>query len=165
MKKLTLLLAMSCALATSAVASTPVPSTMPALTRGEALDGVGGVHFAFDSAELDASDRAQIDRLATWLAEHPGYRLVVEGHTDAHGSAVYNVGLASARARVVREALLERAGVDRDRVIAVVYGKDSQPLASPYASGNRLAAIYATQLSIEQVKDLGLVRGTAVIWE
>lgn len=165
MRKLNLLIAMSCLAATSALAGTPLSSTMPALTRSEALDGVGGIRFGFDSAELDASDRAQIDRMAAWLTEHPGYRLVVEGHTDAHGSAVYNVGLASARARVVRDALLERAGVDRDRVVAVVYGKDNLPLATPYAAGNRLAAIYATRMSVREVTDAGLTRGTAVIWE
>ena len=40
---------------------------------------------------------AQVDRATRWLSQHPEYRIVLEGHTDAIGAAHYNEDLSMRR--------------------------------------------------------------------
>jgi len=66
------------------------------------------VRFEFDSAELTPMAQAVLDNLATALTtDLAPYRFVLEGHTDAVGSDVYNLELSERRARAARRYLLE----------------------------------------------------------
>ena len=63
---------------------------------------------------------------------------MIEGHTDARGSAFYNEVLSSRRAAAVKIYLVETHGIDPQRLKAVGYGKQ-QPIAGsdPNAGQNR----------------------------
>src|SRR5690349_12199133 len=52
------------------------------------------VTFKNDSAVLDGSGTAQVDRAALWLKVHPRYRIVLQGFTDEPGTSAYNEDLA-----------------------------------------------------------------------
>ncbi len=97
------------------------------------------VGFEFDSATLQPQARALVERLAEAM-DSPALRALrfrVEGHTDARGSAAYNEGLSSRRARAVVDTLIAR-GVATGRLEAVGKGF-SEPLdpADPGAPVNR----------------------------
>lgn len=85
--------------------------------------------FEFDRAEVDAETRSRIRQVAS-LLDSPvaaGRKLIVEGHTDALGSRLYNQKLSERRAEaVIRE--LTSAGVTRTRISLRAFGKD-KPLA------------------------------------
>lgn len=88
------------------------------------------VRFEFDSAMLTPTAQAVLDNLATALTtDLASYRFVLEGHTDAVGSADYNLGLSQRRARAVRDYLEAIYRIDGGRLSPI--GKGEQELLLP----------------------------------
>lgn len=97
------------------------------------------VRFAFDSADILPAARSQLDALAKGIKLLPADRaVVVEGHTDAAGDDDYNLELSRARARAVRDYLVQHHGIDASRLKTVGYG-ERRPVegTDPYAAVNR----------------------------
>ena len=88
---------------------------------------LGDVLFAFDKAELSAQAAPRMDKLASFLAQFPDRKVLIEGFTDSVGNDSYNLSLSERRAQAARDALVQR-GVDRTRISARGYGK-SHPVA------------------------------------
>ena len=110
----------------------------PDTAAGASVDTIGcncayalSLQFAFDSAELTASDTAQLDQIVPVL-KNPragSMRGTVSGHTDSRGSDAYNQKLSERRAQSVM-AYLGSQGVDiSSNFTARGYG-ESQPVAS-----------------------------------
>jgi outer membrane protein OmpA-like peptidoglycan-associated protein len=95
--------------------------------RGMVLT-LGDVLFDTAAATLKPGAGAVLDRVAGFLKENDGTKVMIEGHTDARGSEQYNQQLSERRAQAVVDALAFR-GIDRGRVEAVGRGK-SLPVAS-----------------------------------
>ena len=89
------------------------------------------VRFAFDSAELSAEARWQLDELARGLAE--AGEIVATAHADRLGGEEHNVALSARRADAVR-AYLEERGVPLGRVRVEARGA-SEPLAGLRCAG------------------------------
>lgn len=83
-----------------------------------------GIAFAFDSADLTERARRDLDNVADALngPALAGTRLTIEGHTDAAGSADYNLRLSQRRAEAVVDYLLLR-GVAAGRLRAAGFGE------------------------------------------
>ncbi|MBM3363504.1 MAG: OmpA family protein [Betaproteobacteria bacterium] len=101
------------------------------------------VNFDFDSTNLKNESKPQLERLAEALKNERllQLRFQVEGHTDARGSANYNLGLSSRRADSVLSFLVQQ-GIDRERLQAV--GKGFTELlepADPASAKNRRVRI------------------------
>jgi outer membrane protein OmpA-like peptidoglycan-associated protein len=97
------------------------------------------VRFEFDSAEITAAARTQLDALAEGIKMlQPDRLVVIEGHTDARGPASYNEVLSSQRAAAVKIYLVETHKIDPQRLKAVGVGKQ-QPIegSDPFAGENR----------------------------
>ncbi|WP_237480421.1 OmpA family protein [Lichenibacterium dinghuense] len=103
---------------------TPIATTLDA-PKGSPSDfdvNVGRrVFFAANSADLNDTDRATLDKQAAWLKRYTPYRMVVEGYADEPGSAESNMALGRRRAAAV-VAYLEHRGVAASRLRAVSYG-------------------------------------------
>jgi outer membrane protein OmpA-like peptidoglycan-associated protein len=70
-----------------------------------------------------------LDQIAQALQDHPEIKeVLVEGHTDSSGSDSVNQRLSMARAKAVKNSLIER-GVEAHRLQAEGFGS-SQPIAS-----------------------------------
>lgn len=110
------------------------------------------VVFAHDSNALRASAVDQVDHVAQWLRAHPGYSIVLEGHTDTTGDLNYNAALAFARAASVRARLAED-GIKPDRVVLIAYGE--------CGVNDRQVVIYATRVHGETVAANAIRRGAA----
>ncbi len=93
-------------------------SRIRALNEAFRADAPDTVTFAFDSAALDASARAALDRQVAWLKENEHVRMTVTGHTDLVGSDAYNQGLGMRRARAVVNYMVGK-GISRSRLDAV----------------------------------------------
>jgi outer membrane protein OmpA-like peptidoglycan-associated protein len=63
--------------------------------------------FEFDKAELRASDRELLSRIAGIMLTSEDYTISVNGHTDDVGSASYNQKLSEKRAQAVRDYLVK----------------------------------------------------------
>ncbi|MEQ8964202.1 MAG: OmpA family protein [Azospirillaceae bacterium] len=132
---------------------TPVPT-------GEADSGTGGgtgvgeapselslvvqIQFAHDSAELTPRARGFLDDVAEALADPAlrGGTYIIEGHTDAYGSAAYNRDLSLRRAGAAHGYLQARAGTRGVTLEVAGYG-EARPLpgSDPYDPANRRVEI------------------------
>ena len=90
------------------------------------------VNFPFDSAELTPEARNELDQVAKAL-KHPDTRnftILINGHTDAVGTEVYNQRLSQRRAEAARDYLITEQGIEPNRLIAKGYGKSQLLLPS-----------------------------------
>ena len=87
-----------------------------------------GVNFAFDSYKITPKYLEEIKKVANFMGENPGYRVVLSGHTDSVGAEAYNQKLSEKRANAVAKAL-EELGVSADKITTVGYG-ELKPIAS-----------------------------------
>jgi len=110
------------------VAQAPAPRPQPAPDPCAGVIRLRGVNFDFDRAEIRPEARPILNQAAERLAQCPGERVRVEGHTDAIGSDSYNQDLSQRRARSVRDYIVSR-GVSRGRIEAAGFG-ESQPIAT-----------------------------------
>lgn len=118
--------------------------------------------FQFGQAALLSSSQAQIDSAATWMREHPGYRMVVEGHTDHVGTREYNLDLATRRADTVRKRLIAH-GIGADRIVIVVFGENENQRRIP---DDRRAVIYATDRTPREIAlaSIDVKHAETVVW-
>ena len=86
------------------------------------------VQFAFDSANLTANGKTQLDEIAAELMSNPNGLLVLEGHTDNTGDSAYNIALGERRVNAVRRYLAVEKGVPPYRIEQVSFGAD-KPIA------------------------------------
>lgn len=97
------------------------------MTRKFAAEVPNTVHFAFNSAVLDAEAQAALRDQAQWIRQRPEIRFRVYGHTDLVGSGAYNKALGLRRAQAVVGYLIAQ-GISRERLEAVVSFGKTQPL-------------------------------------
>ncbi len=113
-----------------AAAKGPMPSAARA-AKAEPVVEAGAVafrvNFGFDSAALPDSAHDMVQVIARLMKESPEVKLRVEGHTDAIGSADYNVSLSERRALSVCEYLVTQ-GVEPSRLMLVGKGM-AEPLS------------------------------------
>ena len=63
------------------------------------------VHFAYDSAAVKKSEKANVQAVADALRRDPSTKLQIEGNCDERGTEEYNRSLGERRALAVRQAL------------------------------------------------------------
>jgi outer membrane protein OmpA-like peptidoglycan-associated protein len=116
-------------------AAQPQQQQRPAATASLSLP----VRFGFDSTDIAASARPQLDALAEGIKLLPaGQAIVIEGHTDAAGPDAYNQALSQRRALMVKRYLVQQHGIDPQRLKDTGYG-EQRPIdgADPHAAQNR----------------------------
>ncbi len=92
-----------------------------------AAEVITTVHFAFNSAQLDAGAQDALREQAKWIRQFPEITFRVFGHADAPGSNGYNKSLGLRRAKAV-VSFLTTQGISRKRLEAVSSLGESQPL-------------------------------------
>ena len=85
------------------------------------------VFFDTDSAEINASGQATLDKQAQWLQRYPNYTFTMEGHADERGTREYNFALGARRAEAAKNYLIAR-GVGGNRIRTTSFGKE-RPVA------------------------------------
>jgi len=97
------------------------------------------INFAFDSAELTADAKKELDKIIDVLKDSKvrDVDVIIAGHTDAKGSDEYNQKLSERRALGVK-AYLAQNGIDKKRLTATGYGKGKLLLPKePFNALNR----------------------------
>jgi peptidoglycan-associated lipoprotein len=121
---------------TSGLGSDTIHGDGPGLLSGNELpprgigDGKGivanqfeTVLFAYDSAQVDDSERSKVEAVAEFLKANSAGVATLEGHCDERGSNEYNMSLGERRALAVR-AYLMSLGVDGARVQTKSLGEE-----------------------------------------
>ncbi len=86
------------------------------------------VKFDFDKSVVKPEFMPEIQKVADFMKQNPGYSVVLEGHTDSKGSDAYNQKLSDNRAKAVAKAL-SSLGVAAAKVTTEAYG-ESKPVAT-----------------------------------
>ena len=84
------------------------------------------IQFDFDSDRIRPESVADVDELGKALVASnlEKYRFLLNGHTDAKGSAEYNQDLSERRANSVRAYLIDHFKIDHNRLVAVGFGEE-----------------------------------------
>jgi len=81
------------------------------------------IYFDYDSTVVKASERGKLQKIADYLKENSGKRLMLAGHADVRGTPEYNRGLGERRAQSVREYLVG-LGVPAGSLFTISYGSE-----------------------------------------
>ena len=115
----------------------PPPKVVPVVTNPTYGPAVAfPISFGFDSSALPAASLPQLDQIAGLLRQERTLVLGVEGHTDAAGTADYNLDLSRRRAAAVAQ-YLETRGVPAQQLVSIGKGKTEPLVADPYDGKNR----------------------------
>jgi outer membrane protein OmpA-like peptidoglycan-associated protein len=134
--------------AAAALASLEQIAKVKEESRGVVITLSGSVLFATGKHELLPIARDKLNEVAKALNDQGFKKIIVEGHTDARGSASQNEALSLARAQEVRTHLVSQ-GLPADKVEATGYGP-RRPIADNNTTegraNNRRVEIVVTPL-------------------
>lgn len=108
-----------------------------------------GLLYDFNSAEVKATARQNLQSLAASLDRYPDTQLLIAGHTDSVGTDSYNQQLSERRARAAADYLVSQ-GVSAARLRTVGMG-ESEPVDTNDSEAGRARnrrveiAIYASE--------------------
>ncbi|MFP4165389.1 MAG: OmpA family protein [Chitinispirillaceae bacterium] len=88
-----------------------------------AREALKPVYFEYNSYDLSSQSMERLTKIAKFLKENGGMRILIEGHCDVRGSSQYNIGLGENRAKTVKEYLINY-GVDKIRMETTSFGKE-----------------------------------------
>lgn len=98
-------------------------------TDNKVIIRLEGLNFAVGKSVIEPKFFGLLTKVQNAINTFPGSKIVVEGHTDSHGSDQLNQKLSQERANAVRAYLLANMSVDASMMQAVGYG-ESRPIAN-----------------------------------
>jgi outer membrane protein OmpA-like peptidoglycan-associated protein len=104
----------------------------------QAMPGVeiDSIRFGFNQDFVPEEEIGELSRIGEMLEailrSNPGEVFLIEGHTDAVGSAGYNLDLSRRRAASVKVALTDFFNIDPDALETVGYGEQFLKIPTPY---------------------------------
>jgi OOP family OmpA-OmpF porin len=113
----------------------PAAALAPLIPESKKSLVLEGVNFDTNSAHLQSSSTAVLDRVADGLKSHPEARVEVGGHTDSQGNDAYNMKLSRDRANAVKDYLIGK-GVPAKQLEAKGYG-ETKPISDNKTAGGR----------------------------
>jgi OOP family OmpA-OmpF porin len=110
-----------------------VPLAKPIQPSDAAPTATLTIFFPTGSAMLTLEAMRSIDPLGQALISQTlaPFRFRIEGHTDRVGSRVANQQLSEARAAAVRTYLIQRFGIQSERLVSVGLGEDHPAVETP----------------------------------
>jgi OOP family OmpA-OmpF porin len=114
--------------------SAPVPPPPPVMEKVTIL-----LNVEFDTAKSVVKEKYydDIKRVADFMKAYPETNAVIEGHTDNVGKAEYNDRLSDARAKSVRQYLIDKFGIDASRITSAGYGMNKQIASNDTKEGRQ----------------------------
>ena len=86
------------------------------------------VRFTINSAKISSEEMVNVYNMAQYLKANPEQSIVIVGYADKDtGTSAYNMSLSKRRAEAVRDALVNKFGINPDRLSINAEGSDSQP--------------------------------------
>ncbi|CAN5190766.1 OmpA family protein [soil metagenome] len=131
--------------------------TVQRVEEGIAVSFDSGILFAFDSAELRADARENLEKLSTIINRDEDTILLIVGHTDTTGDADYNQGLSEQRAQSAADYMISE-GLVESRVQTEGRG-ETEPIADNSTEAGQQenrrveVAIYARPEYIERLQE------------
>ena len=99
-------------------AQTRKPEVVKEVAVNNRLNTVLDVFFLLGSAKVMPDQMPNVERIAVYLKNHPGARVVIKGYASRDGNHDANLRLATRRAESVRDELIKRYGIAPSRISA-----------------------------------------------
>ncbi len=80
---------------------------------------------------------SDLDKVADFLLDHPGYKLKIAGHTDSQGNEISNLQLSQDRADAIKYYLVNSFPIDPERIQATGYGSSKPIVTSEQSEAHR----------------------------
>ncbi len=80
------------------------------------------LYYKRDEAKLSAEDKANLDKVVTFMNNNPDLNVMLEGHTSTLGDAKYNQTLSEKRAKISVDYLVSK-GIDKGRLQSTGFGE------------------------------------------
>lgn len=104
-----------------------VPEAAPA-PAAEPTPLMATVRFRINSAKISDEEMVNVYNISKWMNENKDQKVAIVGYADKDtGTPAYNMGLSKRRAEAVRDVLVNKYGIDPDRLTITAEGSDSQP--------------------------------------
>lgn len=81
------------------------------------------IYFPTDGFQPVNAQIEKLNQLIQQIISNPNIKVEIDGHTDNRGSSVYNLGLATERARTI-QSILVSGGIAESRISLKSFGKD-----------------------------------------
>ncbi len=130
------------ALAATSTASADPSSSQP---THPAVGQLAAFEFTHGSAALHPEIDEGLDQVVGWAFDHPDGLVVLDGHADPTGPTNVNLRLSFARAKAVREKLLN-LGVDADHIVIAAFGE-----GGPQSARDRKVVAWGTRAGMKAV--------------
>ncbi len=92
--------------------------------EGIVVELSSSILFGFDSSELSAEARSNLDKMVSVFQTYPDTNIEIQGHTDSKGSENYNQKLSERRASAVTNYIMGK-GIPSSRLTIVGYGENA----------------------------------------
>ena len=109
-------------------------ATVERVGEGIVVELPNNILFGFDSFDLSAEAKGNLDKMMTVFTSYPDTDIEVQGHTDSSGAESYNQTLSERRANAVTSYLLGK-GIASARIKTVGYGETSPKYSNDSAEG------------------------------
>jgi len=96
------------------------------------------VHFAVDSDSIKPSSTASLEKVGDLMNANKGFILKLGGYADSTGTQEHNKKLSEARAKAVKDYLIEKEKVNPKRIRLASYGEKMPKAPNTTASGRAL---------------------------
>lgn len=121
-------LATTAAALAAAEAQLPCPEVVEAAEVVETAPLMATVRFRINSAKISDEEMVNVYNTAEYLKANPGQTVTICGYADRDtGTSEYNMGLSKRRAEAVRDVLVNKYGINPDRLSIDAQGSNVQP--------------------------------------
>lgn len=141
--------------ANGCIVSTPDNMTLYEQVVSKGKFTTRDINFDVSKSTIKAESFTTINRIATFMKEHPGISFRIDGHTDSDGSDTFNQQLSEDRAEAIKRALI-KFGIRESRLDAKGWG-ESKPIASNTTKEGK-----ALNRRVEFIALTGTIEGTLI---
>ena len=122
-------LATTAAALAAAEAQLPCPEVVEAETTVvEAAPLMATVRFSLNSSKITDTEMVNVYNISEWMKANPEQNVAIVGYADKDtGTSDYNMGLSKRRAQAVYDTLVNKYGINPDRLAIQAEGSNVQP--------------------------------------
>lgn len=89
---------------------------------------MASVRFAINSADISEQEMVNVYNISEWMKSDSDQKVAIVGYADRDtGTSEYNMALSHRRAQAVYDVLVNKYGINPDRLSIKAEGSDSQP--------------------------------------
>ena len=86
------------------------------------------VRFSLNSSKITDTEMVNVYNIAEWMKANPEQNVAIVGYADKDtGTSDYNMGLSKRRAQAVFDTLVNKYGINPDRLAMQAEGSNVQP--------------------------------------